>query len=250
MDTSPHAQPSIPVTSAHGRCILQGVAWFAVASLLVRPGCRRRHADRGARPAGGGRRRPAHARPVGARRRLVPPRRPAACGRSVVGFRWDRRGARADPRCRLVDGPGRCWTFLLNVPPAPACVPIALRHDPESVSGTVMMLRVGPGSSYRDPPVVRGRLERRSGERCQQRGGAGVRSGGRGDPAAAGGHGPGRVPPRPAFDASFGRAMPLCTALLGGAALLAFMALDPAAEVPHRARRLTHGWLMVPPPVP
>lgn len=32
----------------------------------------------------------------------------------------------------LVDGPGWRWTFLLNVPLALACVPIALRHVPES----------------------------------------------------------------------------------------------------------------------
>ncbi|GEC05017.1 MFS transporter [Streptomyces spinoverrucosus] len=32
----------------------------------------------------------------------------------------------------LVDGPGWRWTFLLNVPLALACVPIALRHVPDS----------------------------------------------------------------------------------------------------------------------
>ncbi|MFD7697073.1 MFS transporter [Streptomyces sp. NPDC059805] len=33
----------------------------------------------------------------------------------------------------LVDGPGWRWTFLLTIPPALLCVPIALRHVPESV---------------------------------------------------------------------------------------------------------------------
>ncbi|MFF4092431.1 MFS transporter [Streptomyces sp. NPDC001834] len=32
----------------------------------------------------------------------------------------------------LVDGPGWRWVFLLNVPPAAICVPVALRHVPES----------------------------------------------------------------------------------------------------------------------
>lgn len=32
----------------------------------------------------------------------------------------------------LVDGPGWRWVFLLNVPLAALCVPVALRHVPES----------------------------------------------------------------------------------------------------------------------
>ncbi|WP_369224028.1 MFS transporter [Streptomyces sp. R39] len=36
----------------------------------------------------------------------------------------------------LVDGPGWRWVFLLNVPLALLCVPIALRHVPESDGGT------------------------------------------------------------------------------------------------------------------
>ncbi|MFD7404110.1 MFS transporter [Streptomyces sp. NPDC059866] len=35
----------------------------------------------------------------------------------------------------LVDGPGWRWVFLLNVPLALVCVPIALRHVPESADG-------------------------------------------------------------------------------------------------------------------
>ncbi|MFF9058842.1 MFS transporter [Streptomyces sp. NPDC014882] len=36
----------------------------------------------------------------------------------------------------LVDGPGWRWVFLLNVPLAALCVPVALRHVPESGDGT------------------------------------------------------------------------------------------------------------------
>lgn len=32
----------------------------------------------------------------------------------------------------LVDGPGWRWVFLLNLPLAAVCAPIALRHVPES----------------------------------------------------------------------------------------------------------------------
>ncbi|KUN79181.1 MFS transporter [Streptomyces griseoruber] len=35
----------------------------------------------------------------------------------------------------LVDGPGWRWVFLLNVPLAVVCVPVALRHVPESSAG-------------------------------------------------------------------------------------------------------------------
>jgi EmrB/QacA subfamily drug resistance transporter len=35
----------------------------------------------------------------------------------------------------LVDGPGWRWVFLLNVPVALVCVPVALRHVPESADG-------------------------------------------------------------------------------------------------------------------
>ncbi|QIY66155.1 MFS transporter [Streptomyces sp. RPA4-2] len=36
----------------------------------------------------------------------------------------------------LVDGPGWRWTFLLSILPALVCVPVALRHVPESVGTT------------------------------------------------------------------------------------------------------------------
>jgi EmrB/QacA subfamily drug resistance transporter len=37
----------------------------------------------------------------------------------------------------LVDGPGWRWVFLLNLPLAAVCVPVALRHVPESRAGVV-----------------------------------------------------------------------------------------------------------------
>ncbi|MFE9092978.1 MFS transporter [Streptomyces sp. NPDC007264] len=37
----------------------------------------------------------------------------------------------------LVDGPGWRWVFLLNVPVALVCVPVAVRHVPESADGRV-----------------------------------------------------------------------------------------------------------------
>ncbi|MFJ8357240.1 MFS transporter [Streptomyces sp. NPDC093984] len=36
------------------------------------------------------------------------------------------------PGGRLADGPGWRWTFLLTIPPALVCVPVELRHVPES----------------------------------------------------------------------------------------------------------------------
>ncbi|MFJ8005634.1 MFS transporter [Streptomyces fagopyri] len=38
----------------------------------------------------------------------------------------------------LVDGPGWRWVFLLNIPLALVCVPVALRHVPESDAGTAV----------------------------------------------------------------------------------------------------------------
>jgi EmrB/QacA subfamily drug resistance transporter len=53
-----------------------------------------------------------------------------------------------------------------------------------------------------------------------------------------------------AFDASYNRAMPLCAALLGTGALLAFATLRQTAAVPHRMHWRAHGWLMEPPLAP
>ncbi|WP_369226966.1 MFS transporter [Streptomyces sp. R39] len=46
----------------------------------------------------------------------------------------------------LVDGPGWRWTFLLSILPALVCVPVALRHVPESV-GTPPQDAVGTGGA-------------------------------------------------------------------------------------------------------
>ncbi|WP_151477410.1 MFS transporter [Streptomyces albicerus] len=53
-----------------------------------------------------------------------------------------------------------------------------------------------------------------------------------------------------AFDTSFSRAMPLCAAMLGIAAVLAFATLRETTAIPHRAHWRAHGWLMEPPLVP
>ncbi|MEU9625386.1 MFS transporter [Streptomyces luteogriseus] len=45
----------------------------------------------------------------------------------------------------LVDGPGWRWVFLLNVPLALVCVPVALRHVPESGGGTARTSEAGSG---------------------------------------------------------------------------------------------------------
>ncbi|MFJ5275060.1 MFS transporter [Streptomyces sp. NPDC088358] len=64
----------------------------------------------------------------------------------------------------LVDGPGWRWTFLLSILPALVCVPVALRHVPESVgtppedaAGTA---RAGPrrGLGFDIPGAVLGAL--------------------------------------------------------------------------------------------
>jgi EmrB/QacA subfamily drug resistance transporter len=52
-----------------------------------------------------------------------------------------------------------------------------------------------------------------------------------------------------AFDASFGRAMPLCALLLAVGAAVAFGTLRRSATVPRPAHGHTHGWLTEPPPV-
>ncbi|MFJ6986334.1 MULTISPECIES: MFS transporter [unclassified Streptomyces] len=46
----------------------------------------------------------------------------------------------------LVDGPGWRWVFLINVPLAALCVPVALRHVPESSAGVPAGGRSGSGS--------------------------------------------------------------------------------------------------------
>ncbi|MFF8319375.1 MFS transporter [Streptomyces bobili] len=50
-----------------------------------------------------------------------------------------------------------------------------------------------------------------------------------------------------AFDASFGRAMPLCAGLLAVGASVAFLTLRRSAAAPRPSHGHTHGWLMEPP---
>ncbi|PWI17007.1 MFS transporter [Streptomyces sp. Act143] len=49
----------------------------------------------------------------------------------------------------LVDGPGWRWVFLLNVPLALLCAPIAVRHVPESDGGTSRSAGAGSGGARR-----------------------------------------------------------------------------------------------------
>ncbi|KOU74584.1 major facilitator transporter [Streptomyces sp. MMG1533] len=49
----------------------------------------------------------------------------------------------------LVDGPGWRWVFLLNVPLALLCAPIAVRHVPESGGGTFRSSEAGSGGGRR-----------------------------------------------------------------------------------------------------
>ncbi|MFB8245357.1 MFS transporter [Streptomyces sp. NPDC055952] len=48
----------------------------------------------------------------------------------------------------LVDGPGWRWVFLLNVPVALVCVPVALRHVPESGGGPAGPEGAGGGRAH------------------------------------------------------------------------------------------------------
>lgn len=49
----------------------------------------------------------------------------------------------------LVDGPGWRWVFLLNIPVALLCAPVALRHVPESAGGTSRSGEAGSGEGSR-----------------------------------------------------------------------------------------------------
>lgn len=140
-------------------------------------------------------------------------------------------------------------------------------------AGMVMMLRVGPGTSYlmdvfpallfigagmvtMVAPLTVTLLSSVDGRN------AGVASGINNAAARASGlvavaalpllvgMGPDAYRSGAAFDSSFSRAMPLCAALLCGGALVAFTTLGPAGTVPHRVHWRTHGWLMEPPLAP
>ncbi|UUU23877.1 MFS transporter [Streptomyces sp. DSM 40750] len=64
----------------------------------------------------------------------------------------------------LVDGPGWRWVFLLNVPLALLCVPVAVRHVPESAGGTSRSWE-SPGSAEAGRGGGAGRGGRRSHDR-------------------------------------------------------------------------------------
>jgi MFS family permease len=114
------------------RIFLLGVVWFAVASLLcgLAPDTGTLIAARALQGVGGALLTPGSLALIEAS--FHPDDRPRAVG-LWSGFGGI--GAALGPFLGgwLVDGPGWRWTFLLNVPLALACVPIALRHVPESV---------------------------------------------------------------------------------------------------------------------
>ncbi|MFJ9915936.1 MFS transporter [Actinacidiphila glaucinigra] len=113
------------------RIFVLGVVWFAVASLLcgLAPGTGTLIAARALQGVGGALLTPGSLAIIEAS--FHPDDRPRAVG-LWSGFGGV--GAALGPFLGgwLVDGPGWRWTFLLTVPLAVLCVPVALRHVPES----------------------------------------------------------------------------------------------------------------------
>ncbi|WP_405671206.1 MFS transporter [Streptomyces sp. NBC_01530] len=116
------------------RIFVMGVVWFAAASLLcgVAPSAGVLVAARALQGIGGALLTP------GSLALIQASFHPDDRGRAVglwSGFGGI--GAAAGPFLGgwLVDGPGWRWIFLLNVPLALLCAPIALRHVPESADG-------------------------------------------------------------------------------------------------------------------
>lgn len=112
-----------------------GVVWFAVASLLcgIAPNAGVLIAARALQGVGGALLTP------GSLALIQASFHPDDRGRAVglwSGFGGI--GAAVGPFVGgwLVDGPGWRWVFLLNVPVALVCVPVALRHVPESGDGS------------------------------------------------------------------------------------------------------------------
>ncbi len=117
------------------RVFVVGVVWFAVASLLcgIAPNAGVLIAARALQGVGGALLTP------GSLALIQASFHPDDRGRAVglwSGFGGI--GAAVGPFVGgwLVDGPGWRWVFLLNVPVALVCVPIALRHVPESGDGS------------------------------------------------------------------------------------------------------------------
>ncbi|MBQ1092165.1 MFS transporter [Streptomyces sp. B93] len=116
------------------RVFVVGVVWFAVASLLcgIAPNAGALIAARALQGVGGALLTP------GSLALIQATFHPDDRGRAVglwSGFGGI--GAAVGPFLGgwLVDGPGWRWVFLLNVPLALLCVPVALRHVPESGDG-------------------------------------------------------------------------------------------------------------------
>ncbi|WP_426570155.1 MFS transporter [Streptomyces canus] len=114
------------------RVFVLGAVWFAVASLLcgLAPDTTTLIAARALQGVGGALLTPGSLAIIEAS--FHPDDRPRAIG-LWSGFGGI--GAALGPFLGgwLVDGPGWRWTFLLSVVPALLCVPVALRHVPESV---------------------------------------------------------------------------------------------------------------------
>lgn len=114
------------------RIFVLGLVWFAVASLLcaLAPDTTTLIAARALQGVGGALLTPGSLAIIEAS--FHPDDRPRAIG-LWSGFGGV--GAALGPFVGgwLVDGPGWRWTFLLSIVPALLCVPVALRHVPESV---------------------------------------------------------------------------------------------------------------------
>ncbi|MFE9356318.1 MFS transporter [Streptomyces olivaceoviridis] len=114
------------------RIFVLGLVWFAVASLLcgLAPDTTTLIAARALQGVGGALLTPGSLAIIEAS--FHPDDRPRAIG-LWSGFGGV--GAALGPFLGgwLVDGPGWRWTFLLSIVPALLCVPVALRHVPESV---------------------------------------------------------------------------------------------------------------------
>lgn len=114
------------------RVFVLGVLWFAAASLLcgLAPDTRTLIAARALQGVGGALLTPGSLAIIEAT--FHPDDRPRAIGlwSGLGGV-----GAALGPFVGgwLVDGPGWRWTFVLTIPPALLCVPLALRFVPESV---------------------------------------------------------------------------------------------------------------------
>ncbi|MFD5632082.1 MFS transporter [Streptomyces sp. NPDC127072] len=114
------------------RVFVLGVLWFAAASLLcgIAPDPHTLIAARALQGVGGALLTPGSLAIIEAS--FHPDDRPRAIG-LWSGFGGIGAGLGPFVGGWLVDGPGWRWTFFLTIPPALLCVPLALRHVPESV---------------------------------------------------------------------------------------------------------------------